>query len=681
MRVSFKWLNEFVDTGISAQETARRLTMIGLEVESLELIDGDTVFEVNVTPNRPDCLSMLGIARELSASLDKPVRLPDYKITTEQPTGFKVEISDESLCGRYAGRVIRGVKISPSPDWMSKRLERCGIRAINNIVDATNYVLLEFGHPLHAFDLDALKGNIIRVDTARDIDKITTLDGVERKLKPDALLIWDGLRPVALAGIMGGGETEVAGSTKNIFLEAAHFNPVSIRRTSRALGLGTEASYRFERGIDIEMLEAALDRASYLIAEIAGGKIEKKADAYPRKFRAVEILAKCEKVNRILGTDISSKEMAGMLRRLHLNVTGGEGTLKVIPPPFRLDIKNDSDIIEEVARLYGYEKIPTAIPRSDISKGGISRKRRLISVIKESMRKAGFNEAVNMSFMNEDYFGILDIPGSDGRRRAVALLNPLRKEEALLRTMLAPSLLENLIYNASHDIRDVRLFEISKVFEDTGSVLPHEQWRLGGIYFKEKTPSFYREDAAAFYIVKGAIESLFDELKITDLSFTLSDEPFLHAGQSADIHISGKKAGFLGALSPETIERVGLKTKSGVIIFDLGIDDIIKAAPSSIRYKPAPKFPHIERDMAIILDAGIRAGDVINIIKGYPSEFIEEIAVFDLYKGPNIPGGKKSLAFSIRYRASNKTLTDEEVDAVHKSIVEHIIKETGGQLR
>lgn len=678
MRVPLEWLKEFIDLDLAVGELAHRLTMAGLEVEAVEEVGDDHVLEVNVTPNRADCLSILGIAREVAALTGKPVALPEYGIEEEAESAFSIEISDEDLCQRYAGRVITGVSIAGSPGWLRARLEKCNIRAINNIVDITNYVLLELGHPLHAFDLDTLRGGLIRVGAAGKGKRMATLDGVERELPEDALLIWDAERPVAIAGVMGGAETEVTGSTVNVFLESAWFKPDSIRRTSRRLGLRSESSYRFERGTDIEMLGTALDRAAFLMKKLAGGRVQKKVDSYPRKFAPRLVAVKYEKVNRLLGTDLPPEEMTDILRRLDLVVEPENGSFTVTPPPYRPDLVRDADIIEEIARLYGYEKIPTRVPYAELTPGI---KPGLAALVKEAMRKAGFDETISYSFMNEKYLDMLNIFEGDRRRRAVRIKNPLRSEDSLLRTMLLPSLLEAFTYNFFRGIKDIRLFEAARVFEDKGDALPLESMHLGGVYFREKAPSLWKETAEDFYLVKGALEALLEGLKIAGCSFAVSTEPFLHPGKSADILLPGAKIGFLGVLSPEVAEKLETKTRPDVLVFELEMEALMASAPEAVTYAPIPRFPSIERDMAIVVDEGTRASDLIALIRAYPSAFIEEVSVFDSYRGGSIPKGKKSLAFSIRYRSRQRTLTDEEVEVVHQGLLSHVTEKTGGELR
>ncbi|MDA8085620.1 MAG: phenylalanine--tRNA ligase subunit beta, partial [Nitrospiraceae bacterium] len=380
MRVPFGWLQEFINPGISVEKTAHLLTMSGLEVEALETDGEDVVLVINVTPNRADCLSILGIARELSVLTGAPLKLPAPPAGEAGPAGITVEIRNTELCRRYAGRVIRNARTGPGPEWMAKRLEACGLRPINNIVDVTNYVLLELGHPLHAFDLNTLKGGRIVVDTADKVyRKIKTLDGVERKLPAGALVIADAEGPVALAGIMGGASTEVEESTRDIFLEAAWFEPRNIRKTARALGLSTESSYRFERGADIGIIPLALERASLLIEDLAGGPgtviRDGGVDVYPVKYAPPTIEVRTSRVNRILGAEIEEDEMLRILSRLGFAVNSSDGLIRTSPPSFRLDVEGEADVIEEVARIYGYDRIPAALPSSTLSGSGTVKSR------------------------------------------------------------------------------------------------------------------------------------------------------------------------------------------------------------------------------------------------------------------------------------------------------------------
>lgn len=695
MRVPFEWLKELVAVGAGAEEVAGRLTMLGLEVEATEELDGDTVLEINVTPNRADCLSIIGIARELSAAYGLKLKFPPHDVVAEPgELDFNVDILDASLCRRYAGRIVKNLRIGPSPDWMKRRLEKCGIRSINNVVDVTNYVLLEFGHPLHAFDLRTIKGHCIRVGTPSGVKggdaeiEFKTLDGVERRIPKDSLLIWDTRRPVAIAGIMGGLDTEVSDTTKDIFIESAYFDPVSVRKTSKILGLKTESSYRFERGADIKMLKKALDRTAFLMKEIAGGTIFGKIDIYPRRIASPDITVKYEKINRVLGLKLSKKEIEGLLTALGFKADESDGALKVKPPAFRGDIERDADVIEEVARTYGYDRVPAELPKAVIGIGGRENGEKLsygkfVGTVKDSFLKTGSTEVVNYSFMGQQDLDLLGI--GDERSNVVQVKNPLRIEDSFMRTTLAPRLIGNVVHNIAHGNRELRLFEVSKVFigrPGESSALPDERNHLAAVYYKEKTKSLYRDETSDFFVFKGVFEAILNDLRIYDYSFARSGEPFLHPGQSADILVKGSRIGYIGALSPDIVGRLDIKAqKMSFLVAEINLDRLFPFAEQQVRYRPLPKYPFIERDTAVIIDASVEAAAIIAWLRAYPSDLIEDISLFDVYQGKNIPEGRKSVAFNVRYRSADRTLKDEEIDALHRKLVDYILEKTKGQLR
>ena len=683
MRISFEWIKDFVDITASPEDVAHRLTMAGLEIEGMESVEGDTLMEVNVTPNRPDCLNILGIAREVAAVYGLPLKKPRARIEGSPEKGdISVEIDVPDLCGRYAGRVIKGVVVGESPDWMKKRLEKCGIRAINSVVDVTNYILHELGHPLHAFDADMLAGSMIRVAKAGKNRSITTLDGVERRLPEDTLLIWDGKGPVAIAGIMGGEGSSVDSAARNIFLESAYFDPSSIRRSSKMLGLKSESSYRFERGTDREFIEIALNRAAILIQEIAGGTIHEIVDVYPEKYAPVTIEVPYRKVNSLLGTNIDKEEMLRILEMIEITTRDKGDSFTAAPPAFRGDIKEPVDIVEEIARCYGYDKVPVRVPKTPLPDGILNKKERNLEKIKEAVRKSGFNEVINYSFMNPGDLDMLSIPEGDKRRSYITLKNPLRQEDSLMRTTLISSLINNFLYNLARGTGEISLFELSRVFLDEGGPLPSEELRLGGIYFRENTAAVWHEQIPSFFVVKGVLQAVFAEMKAGEYSMVTSDEVFLHHGKSADILFKGRKAGFIGEVSPHIIERLNLKIKKPeVVVFELSLDSLLSMVQEKTVYAQIPKYPSIERDIALVVDDRLTAGEILNLLKGYASPVIESIELFDYYKGKNIPQDKKSLGFRIVYRSKDRTLTDNEVEAVHGTLVEYLLKKTSGELR
>jgi phenylalanyl-tRNA synthetase beta chain len=682
MKASLKWLKEFVDFSLSASELANSLTMAGLEVEDIERFDDDYVLEVNVTPNRPDCLSIVGIAREISAILDLPFRYNPVSIKKEEGEAPSIQVKDHNLCPRYSSRIITGVNVKTSPEWIQKRLESHGIRPVNNIVDITNYVLLEIGHPLHAFDLDRLAGRCIVVKTAGETREFLTLDNQTRRLNKEMLLIWDAEKPVAVAGVMGGLDSEVTGSTVNILLESAYFSPTSIRRTSKALNLITESSYRFERGADINIVVEALNKAAQLIVQYAGGKISRLTDVYPQPFTSKSIYVKFEKINDILGVRLDPTRVQKMLTSLGIeNRAEGEGMV-ITPPSFRQDIQMDVDVIEEIARLYGYSEIPSTLPETRMQPFVKNTKWEFTGKIKESMIRSGFSEVINYSFLNPLVLDRLRIPSGDKRRNLVRIRNPLKRDENALRTTLIPALLENVRYNTSRGERTLRLFEVSSVFIPSSGNLPDEVLKMSAVYLRDKRPSLCQHNHDAFYELKGAVENLFHDLKIRDYLFKQEpslNEPYLHPGKSCMIKVNDEIVGFVGSLHPEVAHDFEVPTETNILEMDL--ERLLHYIPTKITFQAIPKYPYIERDIAIVVSKDVAIADAERSILNTGSEIIESVRLFDIYTGKPIPEGKKSLAFSIRYRAKDRTLTDEEVNQVHEEIIKRLEKDLRAELR
>lgn len=685
MLVSLDWIKEFVEVTASAEDVAHQLTMAGLEIEGMEKIGDDVIMEVNVTPNRPDCLSVFGLAREVAALYRLPLKFPETVMPTSlQPSDIQVAIDDPELCPRYTGRSITSVTVRDSPDWMKKRLEKCGLRSINNVVDITNYVLLELGHPLHAFDTAKLSGKKIRVARAGKDQTMITLDGLERNIPEETLLIWDAAAPVAVAGIMGGEGSSVTEATKDIFLESAYFAPASIRKSSKMLGLRSESSYRFERGTDRVFLEAALNRAALLIAELADGRIGNMIDNYPVPYAPVEITVFYRRINALIGITIDKEEVLSLLNSIGIRTEDRGEQFVAWPPPFRGDISAPVDIIEEVVRCYGYDRVPARPPRATLSDGVLNTTERTVHAIRESIRKSGFNEVVNFSFMNRADLDILSIESHEHeqRRKHVTLKNPLRQEECLMRTTLMPALVNNFVYNLSRGIRDVRIFEVSRVFIDWGKPLPTEGLRLAGLFFEEMLPSLWKDSVPAFYGVKGVLESLFEEIRLKNYTFIPSQEVFLHTGKSADIYIGDLKIGYMGEIGPQIIETLSLKIqKPQVIVFEIDLDHILPHLEQKIVYHQIPKYPSIDRDVALVMDDQIAAGEVIALFRTYPSEIIEQVELFDQYKGKNLPLNMKSLGIRITYRSKDRTLAEVDIEPVHLALVEYVSKKTGAKIR
>ncbi len=683
MKASYNWLKDFVDFDLPPKELAHTLTMAGFEVEAVEQVEDDTIFDIGITPNRPDCLSIRGIAREISAILEIPIKDNPVKIDKEEGEGPVVEIDDPDLCPRYCSRIISGVKTGPSPEWLSKRLESCGIRSTSNIVDITNYILLELGQPMHAFDLDTLSGKKIVVRKAGDVKTFTTLDNEKRNLSKDTLLIWDGEKPVAIAGVMGGQNTEVSAETVNILLESAYFNPSSVRRTSKLLNLSTESSYRFERGIDLEAVSFALDRAAQMIAENTGGQITAISDKYPKTFEPRKISFSVDKVSSVIGVDIEKSFIEKTLVNLGFKIEIAEEGIVAIPPSFRNDVEMDVDIIEEVARLYGYDKIPSTLPVMQMSPAPEHKTQELIKTLKASMVKSGFSEVINYSFMNPDVLDKLNLPSDDKRRNLIYIKNPLRKEDSAMRTTLIPALLNNVNLNLNRGEKMLRFFEISRVFLPTDRKLPDEIVQMAAVYHKENGSSIWQSKHDGFYDLKGALENIFAELKLTNVSFIKDSnaaEMYLHPGKSGYIFIDNKKVGYIGALHPGVAEAFDIK--GDITVAEIyNIDKILNMIPSKTTYASLPKYPYVERDAAIVVNDDVTVSAVMKVILGMESDIIETVNLFDIYKEKPIPKDKKSLAFSIRYRSAERTLTDSEVDQLNSEIIKRLQVNLDAELR
>lgn len=682
MKATYNWLKEFVDFDISPEQLAHAITMAGLEVEEIEGIDGDTVFDIGITPNRADCLSIRGIARDISAILDLPLKDISVEIADEEGKGPDVEILNPDFCHRYSSRIIKGVKPGPSPDWMVRRLEACGIRPVSNIIDVTNYVLLELGQPLHAFDLDRLEGGRIIVQKAGTVDTFTTLDDEERKLSAETLLIRDGAKPVAIAGVMGGQNTEVTDSTSNILLESAWFQPSSVRRTAKSLNLSTESSYRFERGVDKESVTLALDRAAQLIAELAGGSISQITDIYPNRFAPGKVTVSFERINSLIGADIDEAFIEKTLASLGFQIERNNSVMSVIPPSFRDDVEMDVDIVEEIARLYGYDNIPATLPVIQMSHTPEHNTQKFIKAVKTSIAKSGYSEVINYSFVNPAALVSLMLPSDDKRNDLIYIKNPLRQEESALRTSLVPALLSNVCMNLNRGEKGLRFFEISKIFLSSGEKLPHEVVQAGIVYHKDRSHSMWENRHEGLYDLKGMIENLLCSfnVEVSFLQNPSAPQPYLHPGRSCSIMIGDSIAGSLGSVHPAVAEAFDIT--GDITIAELyDVEKISAAILSKKTYVSLPKYPYAERDISVIVTDDVSVSEVRKEILRVDSEIVESVFLFDIYKGKPIPADRKSLAFAIRYRSAERTLTDSEVDQIHGEIVKRLKNILHAELR
>ncbi len=656
----------------SARVGARLIDEMGLN---------DVIIEVGVTPNRPDCLSVIGIAREVAAVLGKRVNHPDYAVSEEGDDIGKlasVEVIDSDGCPRYSCRVITGITIAPSPEWLKTRLEASGIRSINNVVDVTNLVLLELGQPLHAFDYDLIEGRKIIVRPAKEGESIETLDGIERTLTREDLLICDAQKPVAIAGVMGAANTEISELTRNILLESAYFNPVRVRRTSRRANLRSESSYRFERGVDPNGVVRALDRASELIRRLSGGSVARgKIDVYPNPIMPKELSLSTGRVNSVLGAEIESEGIRQILEGLEikaLNTKGGEISFRV--PTFRVDITREIDLVEEVARHYGYNSIDATLPAVRMKTEGVKKEKAIEGRLKDVLTSLGFLEVINYSFEDPEFLGLFS------ENEPLRILNPLTKEGSVMRTNLIAGILRNVILNLSHQVRDIRVFEIGRVFIPGENRLPLEIRKIAGAVTGKRQADIWDKEEFDFFDLKGILERVFEVFSISE-GVRFEEAPqirFLHAGKSAKALLGGEEAGFFGELHPEFQERLGISKR--VYIFEIDLDKLSSSIKGvEKRFRPLPKFPSVRRDIALVVDERVAVGDVLNEIKKVESSLIEDVNVFDVFKGEPVGKGKKSIAVSMILRASDKTLTDEEANEAQAKALKRLESALGAELR
>jgi phenylalanyl-tRNA synthetase beta chain len=648
----------------------------------------DAVIDIDLTPNRPDCLSMVGVAREIASIAGCEVKLPEFTLNEEGDDIKKetsVTIEDPDLCPRYAARVIKGVDIKPSPLWLQRRLRALGLRPINNIVDVTNYVLMELGHPLHAFDYDLLKENRIVVRRARDNEEIVTLDDVQRKLDNEMLVIADAKRPVAVAGVMGGINTLVTEKTGNILLESAYFQPVSIRRTSKRLKLHTEASHRFERGADPEGVIQAMNRAAFLFREVAGGKIARgNIDEYPKPIESIEVTLRTKRVNRVLGTELKDETVDHYLRRLGLMTAKvKKDEFKVDVPSFRRDLTREIDLIEEVARIHGYDNIKTTLPQAKLCFQEKNHSRIVEKDVRSIMLDCGFYEAINYSFINEADLDSLRLKEGRESRQFTRLMNPISKEAGIMRTTLIPGLLRNTSLNNHQSIYNLKIFEIGKVFlsKKTSDGLPDERRYVSGVISgsPEGNSWYSNKEKCDFFDIKGVVEILLERLNITGKEIYPFDVEYLYPSRSMGISISGERVGVFGQVSPDILESFDIRDDT--YAFEIELEKLIVSSTREKEFKPLPKHPFLLRDIAIIVDAAISSETVLRVIKDTDDNILKEVSLFDVYEGKPIPKGKKSLAYSLTYRAGDRTLTDNEVEVVHSRIIERLKESIGAQLR
>jgi len=648
----------------------------------------DTIFEIGLTPNRADCLSVIGVAREIAAKLGAPVKYPGHVVEekgVDVASAASVIVDDPQFCPRYTARYIAGCEIGPSPWWLVNRLKAVGMRSINNVVDVTNYVLLEYGHPLHAFDFDRLAGGKIIVRRAREGERFRSLDGQERILKQSDLTIRDGEKAVALAGIMGGENSEIADSTTNILLESAYFDPSAIRLTGKRLGLHTESSHRFERGADIDILIRAVDRAASLIAELAGGTVARGViDVYPEKFVPRKVVAHVDVINRLLGIQLSGEAIRQFFLNLEFSVEVVEpGVFEVGVPSFRVDIEREIDLVEEIARLNGFENIPVTMPQARVFAEPPPRHQRLEKRLRNLIAAQGFNEVINFSFIAPGVFDKLLLGVEDPRRVTVKLRNPLIEEQSVMRTTLLPSLLESAVKNISYREMNQRIFEMRRVYlPKRDQELPDEPLYLAGLLTGRREAEGWNQDKVPvdFYDAKGVMESIFREFKVSGIAYSAEKpEKFFHPGKACSILLDNDIAGSLGELHPDVLEQFGIDQT--VYYFEINFEKLVPACGEITSVAAPSRFPDSIRDIAMLIADEMPAMAVLAAIQGLGIKELEEVGIFDLYKGEHVPPGEKSLAIRLRYRSHERTLTDDEVTRFHERVINHLLAELKVSIR
>ena len=672
MKISINWLKEFVDIPVDAATLGKKLTDAGLALESIEERDGDSILELDVTTNRPDCLSHLGVAREVSALLGTPLRQPQFTLkegSKEASAVFSISIEESELCGRYCGRYIAGVRIGPSPEWLRKRVEAVGMRSINNVADITNYVMMELGHPMHAFDADNLAGRQIIVRRAGLDEKLTTLDGVERQLNPSILVIADSTKAVALAGIMGGGDSEISGATVNVLLESAYFAPNGIRRTARALAMSTEASYRFERGADIEMAEFACRRASTMIQELAGGEVFRGTiDVYPGKHAPTVVTLRREKIAALLGAPVPDEIVDRIFERLALKPQRTPEGWRVESPTFRVDIATEEDLVEEIARHHGFDNFPATLPVSR-GFGALLPHAKRTRKLRSRLSALGYSEICTYAFSTEDaekrFYPDIE---------PVRLRNPMTEDATILRTSLIPGALSALQRNLNRGVRDLQLYELGNAYFAGGE---RKTLILAACGDVRTTGVHAARESFGFFTLKGDVEELLEPFCDIDTGPRASAEnipKYYHPGRFARI---GHLAMF-GELHPDYAES--FKFRQRVYLAEIDIELLLQGTVRE-HVSPIPRFPAIRRDFSLLLDRGTQYATVRQTIATTGISEVVRVEPFDRMESGAFPESKYSLSISVVYQSTERTLTDVEVETFDKKILQALEDRLGAQLR
>ena len=644
----------------------------------------DTVFELEITPNRPDCLSHIGIARELGAYYNKEVKYPSFVINSESSEktvdNISVEIEDSNLAKRYVARIIKNVTVKESPKWLKERVESIGIRSINNIVDASNFIMMELNQPNHTFDLDKIEGGKIVVRAGHENEKLVTLDEQERELNSDDIVISDGLKAVALGGVMGGQNSEITENTKNILLEVANFNSQNVRKTSRRLTLFSESSYRFERRVDEENAINVINRLANIIQEVAGGEIlEGVVDNYPVPYKKKIATLNFERLNRFVGKNIPRETVIGILTRLEIEVVDNGETLTLTAPTYRDDLENEQDYFEEVIRMYGFDNIENILPKLDISEKPVIDTTKLSTQVKLIAANAGLKEVINYSFVPKDAMEKIKYTSVE-RENLIDLLRPITEDFVTLRPTLLYSLLKNAKENMNRNATNIRFFEVSRTFVKAEE-LAKEEVKLGIILAGENNKTLWNPKPVPydFYDLKGIVEEIFTQLKFNNYMIKRSEQSQYHPGRSVDVFVGRELIGSFGEIHPDVLENFDLG-KTSVLVGEFNIDLIQKYISKKIKYQGIVKYPSVPRDFAFVMREDILVGDVLKTIQKVDKK-IEKVELFDIYQGAGVLPGMKSVAISVILRDKNKTLEEKEIVDISNKIVAKVEKDYGAVLR
>lgn len=688
MKFPLSWLKEYIDVDLPAVHIAKLLTSAGLEVDSITSYQAPTsgnvipkhedfIFEVSLTPNLGHCSSLLGVARELSAALEKPVKAPQGHVEAQGPNihdFISIEVQDKQRCPRYACRLVQGVKIGPSPEWMQARLTACGIRPVNNVVDITNYVLLESGQPLHAFDYEKLKGGKIVVRTAKLDELFFTLDGQERALSSEDLMIYDGMQPVAIAGVMGGLNSEVDESTCNVLIESAYFLPSSIRRTSKRLGLQTDASKHFERNVDPQNVLKALDRAAWFMQEIAQGTVCKGVlDATEGTFEERVVTCRLSRINLLLGTQLGVSEVENIFHRLDFSVHWDNiDTFKLKIPTYRADIQQEIDLIEEVARIYGYDNIVTAQPYYHASTLPNSPAFYFENQVRSRLLAEGLQEFLTCDLIGPTLLKVAQ-ESSMPDEAVIRVLNPTSIEQSVLRTSLLPGLLQTIKYNWSHQIHDFAGFEIGRIhFKEKENY--REQPVVGIVMSGKSAPQHWKNkpEEIDFFDLKGVVEVLMETIGIEKPLFKQSSLPAFHPGRQLAIYVGSLEIGSFGEVHPTIVKRLDVPQR--IFFAEINLHDLYKVHPEKSKVRELALFPGSTRDWTVTLQPGILIEAIFNQVDTAKSDLLEKFFLLDLYESEALGVGVRNATFHFVYRDKEKTLSQESVDAEHWRLVDEIMK-------